>query len=177
MNDKLITGLLATLLLCGGCGSDDADTTEPPIVVPPPVADSIDINEAAAINLTLAQFDGDSGALSFSLADDSALAITNVKDYRITYFGFPDDESPSRKAKAWKRWHVTHTYACDSAAAQCDGVLVESDKGQYSFEAIGLNWDDNSATGAVKRYKVAIEINGALASNELTLQPATPPAT
>lgn len=174
MNDKLVTGLLATLLLCGGCGSDNADTIEPPVEVLPPVADGIDINEAAAINLTLAQFDGVSGALSFTLADDGEQAITNVKDYRITYFGFPDDETPSRNAKAWKRWHVTQAFACDSAAAQCDGVLVESDKGQYSFEAIGLNWDENSAPGAVQRYQVAIEINGALASNELILHSAIP---
>ncbi|MCZ4339018.1 hypothetical protein [Shewanella colwelliana] len=173
MNDKLVTSLLAALLLCGGCGSDDSDTTEPPVVVPPPVADSIDINEATVINLDLATFDGASGALTFNLADADKLAITNVKDYKITYFGFPDETKTSSKAKAWKRWHVTKSYQCDSAEANCNGVLVEAEKGSYSFDATGLDWDENATAGAVEKYKVAIEIKGALAENELVLLPST----
>jgi hypothetical protein len=171
MNDKLVTSLLATLLLCGGCGSDDADSEAP--VTPPTVADSIDANQALAINLTLAEFDGASGALSFTLEDDAAVAITNAKDYRITYFGFPDEDSPSRKAKAWKRWHVTHSFECNSETAECEGILQESDKGRYNFDATGLNWDLNTADGSVQKYKVAIEIKGAMANNELILLPST----
>lgn len=173
MNDKLVTSLLAALLLCGGCGSDDNDTEVPPVVTPPPVADSVDANEALAINLSLAEFDGASGALSFTLEDDAALAITNAKDYKITYFGFPADGATSSNAKAWKRWHVTQSFECDSSAGECEGVLVESEKGTYSFEAPSLNWDQNTANGSVQKYKVAIEIKGAMASNELVLLPST----
>lgn len=176
MNDKLVTSLLAGLLLCTGCGSDnDSDKEEPPVITPPPVADSIDASEALAINLSLAEFDGASGTLSFTLEDDGALAVTNATDYSITYFGFPDENASSSNAKAWKRWHVTHKYTCDSAAAECEGILVESDtdKGSYSFNATDLDWDLNTAAGSVKQYKVAIEIKGTLASSEIELLPST----
>ncbi|QIR15489.1 hypothetical protein [Shewanella aestuarii] len=174
MNDKLVTSLLAGLLLCTGCGSDsDSAKDEPPVINPPPVVDSIDATEALAINLSLAEFDGVSGTLNFSLADDDALAVTNAKDYSITYFGFPDENLSSSHAKAWKRWHVTHQYTCDSAAADCEGVLVETEKGSYRFDATDLDWDVNTAPGSVKKYKVAIEIKGTLASTEIALLPST----
>ncbi|MCG9695728.1 hypothetical protein [Shewanella sp. Isolate11] len=172
MNNKLITGLLGSLLICTGCGSDDAD--EEVVVTPPPVevTDSVDIKDATSINLELVSFDGVSGALSFNLSDADAVAITNAQDYHITYFGFPDDSSSSTKAKAWKRWHVTTSYDCDTAAANCEGILQETEQGSYTFDATGLNWDENTAAGSVKKYKVAIQIKGAQADNDLILQPA-----
>ncbi|KIO38227.1 hypothetical protein [Shewanella sp. cp20] len=174
MNEKLLTALLATALICGGCGSDDNDDKDDGgNITPPPVADTIDAGEALAINLTLAEFDGATGALNFALKDADGLAITNAKDYRIVYFGFPDSTTASSNAKAWKHWHVTQSYLCDSAEGDCQGVLTETDKGQYSFEATDLNWDANTAPGSVKEYKVGIEIKGAKATNELVLLPST----
>ena len=173
MNEKLLTALLATALICGGCGSDDNDDDDGGVIVPPPVADSIDAGEALAINLTLAEFDGATGTLNFALKDDAGLAITNAKDYNIVYFGFPDSTTESRNAKAWKHWHVTQSYQCDSVNGGCQGVLEETDKGQYSFSATDLDWDANTAPGSVAEYKVAIEIKGAKATNELVLLPST----
>ncbi|MFV7771794.1 hypothetical protein [Shewanella marisflavi] len=172
MNEKLLTALLATLLMCGGCGSDDNDDDDGGVIIPPPPV-TIDAGEALAINLTLAEFDGETGTLSFALTDDDGLAITNAKDYNIVYFGFPDGESKSSNAKAWKHWHVTQSYQCDSAAGDCQGMLEETDNGQYSFSATDLDWDANTAPGSVEEFKVAIEIKGAKATNELVLLPST----
>ncbi|MCE9677776.1 hypothetical protein LZP69_01040 [Shewanella sp. AS1] len=172
MNKKLIPGLLASLLLCSGCGSDDnEDNTE---ITPPPAqgSDAVDIKDATSVNLALVSFDGASGALSFNLSDGDNKAITNALDYRITYFGFPSD-SKSSNAKAWKHWHVTTSYECDNTQGNCEGVLQETQEGSYTFDATGLNWDANTAAGAVEKFKVAIQIKGAQAENELVLLPST----
>ncbi|WP_041421540.1 hypothetical protein [Shewanella sediminis] len=177
MKYKLLSVLLTGALLTTGCSSDDNDndTVLPEEPVLPPVATTIDVNEAATIGLKLATFDGVSGALSFSLSDADEMAITNAKDYRIVYFGFPDHDDKSTKPKAWKRWHLSKSYQCDSEANECEGLLTETEtKGTYTFEAPGLDWDSGATPGAVQKYKVAIEIKGALSSSELELLP--PPA-
>jgi len=172
MNYKLFGVLLSGALLTTACGSDDNDNEIENPVEPPPVATTIDVDEAASIGLKLATFDGISGALSFSLSDADEMAITNAKDYRIVYFGFPDHDEKSSKPKAWKRWHLSKSYQCDSEANECEGMLTETEtKGSYTFEAPGLDWDSGATPGAVQKYKVAIEIKGALSSSELELLP------
>ncbi|RTR34951.1 hypothetical protein [Shewanella atlantica] len=167
MNYKLFGVLLAGTLLTTACS--DSDSTPPP---PPPEPVTVDIDQAATIGLKLATFDGVSGALSFSLSDADELAITNAKDYRIVYFGFPDHDEKSSKPKAWKRWHLSKSYLCDSEANECEGLLTETEtKGTYTFEAPDLDWDSDATPGAVQKYKVAIEIKGALSSSELELLP------
>ncbi len=170
MNKKLISSLLASLLICTGCSDDDDDKT--PEVTPPEVVEteSIDIKDATAINLELLSFDGATGALSFTLTDANNAVITNAQDYRITYFGFPSGKSS--KPKAWKRWHVTTSYDCDNTEGHCEGLLEETSDGNYSFEAFDLDWDADVAAGSVQKYKVAIQIKGAQAENDFTLQEA-----
>ena len=171
MKVKLLSALLVSSILLVGCGSDNDDVTEPPVVVPPPADDAIDIDEASAIVMKLASFDAATGALTFSLQDADEKSISKATDYDIYYFGYPDPSSPSTNAKAWKRWHVTQSYKCDSSAdEECVGVLTETAiKGQYTFEASDLDLDSQAAAGALALYKVAIRIHGALASNEIEL--------
>ncbi|MGS0681275.1 hypothetical protein ACVBIL_08955 [Shewanella sp. 125m-7] len=173
MKVKLLSALLASSVLLMGCGSDDDnnDVTEPPVVVPPPVADVIDISEATSIEMSLESFDGATGAITFSLNDGDNKAITQASNYDIFYFGYPDPASPSTKPKAWKRWHVTQGYKCDTSTDdECGGVLTETaTKGQYTFDATDLDLDSKAAAGAVELYKVAIQIHGAQASNEIEL--------
>ncbi|MCL1060109.1 hypothetical protein L2729_19240 [Shewanella gelidimarina] len=178
MNYKLFSVLLTGALMTTACGSDDNDTVTPVDPVTPPVVvvpTTIDVAKAATIELELASFDGVSGALSFSLSDADQMAITNAKEYRIVYFGFPDHDDPSTKAKAWKRWHLSKSYQCGSEASECEGLLTETaTKGSYTFEAPGLDWSSDATPDAVQKYKVAIEIKGALSSNDLEVLP--PPA-
>ena len=175
MNYKLFGVLLTGALMVTACGSDDndndiVDPVDP--IVPPPVVTTIDVDKAASIGLQLASFDGGSGALSFSLSDAEQMAITNAKDYRVVYFGFPDPDEKSTNAKAWKRWHLSKSYVCDSEADTCEGLLTETEtKGSYTFEAPGLDWSEGAPDGTVQIYKVAIEIKGALSSSELELLP------
>ncbi|WP_299804105.1 hypothetical protein [uncultured Shewanella sp.] len=172
MKVKLLSALLASSVLLIGCGSDnDNDVTEPPVVVPPPVEDAIDIDEATSIVMNLDSVDAATGALTFSLKDGDNKAISKATDYDIFYFGFPDPDSPSTKAKAWKRWHVTQSYKCDTASnIECAGILTETaTKGQYTFDATDLDLDSKAAAGAVELYKVAIQVHGAQASNEMEL--------
>ncbi len=172
MNYKLFGVLLTGALLTTACSSDDNDNDIENPVEPPPVATTVDVDEAATIGLKLATFDGISGALSFSLSDADEMAVTNAKNYRIVYFGFPDPDEKSSKPKAWKRWHLSKSYLCDSEANECEGLLTETEtKGSYTFEAPGLDWDSDATPGAVQKYKVAIEIKGALSSSELELLP------
>ncbi|ABV88749.1 hypothetical protein [Shewanella pealeana] len=173
MKVKLLSAMLASSMLLLGCGSDDDnnDVTEPPVVVPPPVEEVIDIDEASTIAMSLDSVDAATGALTFSLKDGDNKAITKATDYDIFYFGYPDPASPSTKAKAWKRWHVTQGYKCDTSTdEECVGILTETaTKGQYTFDAIDLDLEGKAAAGAVALYKVAIQIHGAQASNEIEL--------
>ncbi|MFT5788390.1 MAG: hypothetical protein ACI8SJ_000493 [Shewanella sp.] len=168
MNYKLLGALLAGSLALTACSSDD-DTVKPDPVEPPPVDTAIDIADALAINLTVSDYDTNTGALSFKLTDAAGLAITNVKDYDITYMGFPDPEEKSNNPKAWKRWHVTQK--CASAVENnCQSELTElATKGSYSFAVTDLDLSLEDATRQVKLYKVAIQINGAQASNDVEL--------
>lgn len=170
MKVKLLSALLASSILLVGCGSDNDDVTEPPVVVPP-VEDVIEIDEANTIVMNLTSFDAVTGALTFSLENGDKKAITQATDYDIYYFGYPDPDSPSSNAKAWKRWHVTQGFKCDTDLdVECVGVLSETaTKGQYTFEATDLDLDSQAAAGAVTIYKVAVQIHGALASNAIEL--------
>ncbi|MEZ9237420.1 hypothetical protein [Shewanella sp. 10N.286.52.A9] len=178
MKRKLLSALLTSSLLLIGCSDDDNTTepVEPPVVEPPvtdpvdpPVSESVAIDEAEAVTLTLKTFDTESGTLTFTLTNDADKAITDASSYQIMYFGYPISES--NNAKAWKRWHVSQSYSCDTSTEDaCNGVLTETDiAGQYTFNATDLDLDSKAAAGAVEQYKVAILIHGAKASNEFEL--------
>jgi len=172
MNYKLFGVLLTGALLTTACGSDDTVAPVDPVDPVVPVATTIDAAKAATIEIELASFDGETGALSFSLSDADKMAITNAKEYRIVYFGFPDQADPSTKPKAWKRWHLSKSYLCGSEISECEGLLTETDtKGSYTFEAPGLDWSSDATPDAVQKYKVAIEIKGALSSSEVVVLP------
>ncbi|PIW61767.1 hypothetical protein [Shewanella sp. CG12_big_fil_rev_8_21_14_0_65_47_15] len=168
MKYPLLTLTLATLTLaaCGGDDNQSEDVTPPP--PPPPVENTVAIDEAAQINLTLEQFDPNTGTLVFALTDAEKNAITAAKDYDIYYFGFPDKNKTSTNPKAWKRWHVTQNYRCHSLQ-ECGGKLTEVSEGQYQFEIAALDWQQQDPSGSVAQVKVAIQIYGAKASNDLDL--------
>lgn len=173
MKYPLLALTLGTLALVG-CGSDDdksEEVTPPP--PPPPVETTVSIDEASQINLAVEQFDPNTGSLVFSLTDANQAAITDAKSYDIYYFGFPNKDKASANPKAWKRWHVTQSYRCQSQG-ECTGQLTEVKNGQYQFEIAGLDWQQQDPSGAVSQIKVAIQIYGAKANNELTLVQVTP---
>lgn len=173
MKYPLLALTLASFTLAG-CGSDDnksEEITPPP--PPPPVEKTVSIDEATQINLAVKQFDPNTGTLLFTLADASQAAITAAKNYDIYCFGFPDKNKSSSNAKAWKRWHVTQSYRCQSKG-ECSGKLTEVKNGQYQFEIAGLDWQQQDPSGAVAQIKVAIQIYGTKANNELTLVPVVP---
>ncbi|PKI08098.1 hypothetical protein CXF78_02170 [Shewanella sp. 11B5] len=116
-------------------------------------------------------FDSITGALSFTVANSEGEALTNVANYDIVYFGFPDPASPSIKPKAWKRWHVTQNYQCDSTATDtCTGTLEATDTaGKYTFNVSDLDLQSKASANAEMVFKVAVQIKGALASNEIEL--------
>ncbi|MGL5390981.1 MAG: hypothetical protein ACRDA8_06290 [Shewanella sp.] len=172
--------LLAMTICIGaltGCGSDDKHAEEV-TPTPPPVASTVHIDEAAAVELGITQFDPATGTLRFALSDSQKTAITGAKNYDIYYFGFPDPAKPSANPKAWKRWHVTQTYRCHSQQ-ECSGKLIEVKGGEYQFEIAGLDWQgaqpssaasvSPSSAAAVANIKVAIQIYGAKAHNKLEL--------
>ncbi|MDD8060129.1 MULTISPECIES: hypothetical protein [Shewanella] len=180
MKIKYLSAILASSLLIFGCGSDNDDEDiivddTPVVVVPPvvvdPVSEAVDVNEATDISMQLDSFDAATGALTFTLSNADGKAITNASDYDIVYFGYPDPASPSTKPKAWKRWHVTQSFQCDQTdSANCVGVLEETDiEGQYTFNATDLDLESKAAAGAVEVFKVAVQIHGSNASNEITL--------
>ncbi|WP_299568567.1 hypothetical protein [uncultured Shewanella sp.] len=184
MNLKLLSVLLASSLLLMGCNDDDDTSTDPvdPPVVEPPVTDPVDppatevitINDADTVILTVDEYDASSGALTFSLDNGDEKAITDASDYSIMYFGYPNPAAPSSNAKAWKRWHVSQTFNCDTSTEDaCAGVLTETEtEGQYTFNAVDLDLESKAAAGAVEVFKVAIQIHGEKASNEFELIPA-----
>jgi hypothetical protein len=170
MNYKQLGSLLACALFASACDSDSNDHNDGGEVTPSPVAATIDIDKATSIQLELTTFERLSGALSFSLSDEEQQAITQAKDYKIIYFGFPEENTKLNNPKSWQRWHLIHTYSCNSQQNECEGILTESEtKGSYIFEAPKLDWSQGDSDRAVKRYKVAIAIKGALSSNELAL--------
>ncbi|GGP88343.1 hypothetical protein [Shewanella ulleungensis] len=186
MKIKYLSAILASSLLIFGCGSDNDDediiTVEPPVVVTPPVvvvppvvvdpvSEAVTVDEATDISMQLDSFDAATGALTFTLTDADGKAITNASDYDIVYFGFPDPASPSIKPKAWKRWHVTQSFQCDKTDSDnCVGLLQETDvEGKYTFDATDLDLGSKAAAGAVEVFKVAVQIHGSIASNEITL--------
>ncbi|WP_229377305.1 hypothetical protein [Shewanella woodyi] len=172
MNNKRLTSLLACTLLATACGSDSNDSNDGGEIAPPPVATTIDIDKATSIQIELTSFEGASGALSFNLSDNEKQAITQAKDYKIIYFGFPEQNSKINNPKGWQRWHLTNSYSCNSQEKECEGILTELEtKGSYTFEAPDLDWSRGDSDEVVKRYKVAIEIKGALSSNELEILP------
>lgn len=169
MKYPLLAVTLATLVLVG-CGSDSNNTEEetPPTPPPPPVENTVNIDEATEINLKLEQFDSSTGTIQFSLTDAQQEVITAAKTYDIYYFGFPDKDKGSSNPKAWKRWHVAQSYRCQSLG-ECSGKLTEVTSGQYQFEIAGLDWSEQDPSGSVAQIKVAIQIYGAKANNELSL--------
>ncbi|GGB72054.1 hypothetical protein K8B83_04620 [Shewanella inventionis] len=180
MKITYLSAILASSLLIFGCNSDSDDddivVVEPPVVVVPPVvvdpvSEAVDVDEASAITMKLDSFDAASGALTFTLTDADGKAITNATDYDIAYFGYPDPASPSIKPKAWKRWHVTQRFQCDQTDIDnCVGLLQETEtEGQYTFDATGLDLGSKAAAGAVEVFKVAVQIHGSNASNDITL--------
>ena len=177
MKRKLLSTLLVSSFLLIGCGSDDdssvLDHVDPP-VVEPPVTETITIDDTEAVILTVDEYNAETGALTFSLDNGDSLAITDASDYSIMYFGYPDPASPSSNAKAWKRWHVSQTFNCDTSSEdECAGSLTATEtEGQYTFSATGLDLESKAAAGAVEVFKVAIQIHGAKATNEFELIPA-----
>ncbi|WP_418358018.1 hypothetical protein ACNH6B_01635 [Shewanella basaltis] len=177
MKIKYLSAILASSLLIFGCNSDNDDedivVVEPPVVVVPPVVvdEAVDVNDATAITMQLNSFNAASGALTFTLTDAQGNAITNANDYDIVYFGYPDPASPSIKPKAWKHWHVTQRFQCDQTDSDnCVGLLQETQTlGQYTFDATGLDLESKAAAGAVEVFKVAVQIHGSNASNDITL--------
>ncbi|GGI91960.1 hypothetical protein [Shewanella gelidii] len=194
MKHKLLTAMMLGSIALTGCGTDDpeiieepvvvdppqppvvVDPPQPPVVVTPPVeVTTIEADEALAINLTLTSYDSASGTLLFDLKDDDGLAITNAKDYDIAFMGFPDPNEKSSKPKAWKRWHVAHVYHCQSSdEAECQGNLSETaTKGSYAFNATDLDLMTDDPAKAVKSYLVGISIKGAQATNVVELNKPT----
>ncbi|WP_350431887.1 hypothetical protein ABIS04_17430 [Shewanella sp. H8] len=182
MKLKYLSAILASSLLMFGCSSDDDDVVtdpvvvEPPVVVVPPVvvdpvSDAVKIDDASSVVVSLDTYNATTGALAFTLANTEGKALTDATNYSIVYFGFPDPDSPSVKPKAWKRWHVTQSYVCDSATTdECTGTLAATDtEGAYTFNVSDLDLQSKASDDADMIYKVAIEINGALASNEIEL--------
>ncbi|MGX9462888.1 hypothetical protein ACWXWU_16870 [Shewanella sp. A14] len=183
MKIKYLSAILASSLLIFGCNNDNDDdvVTEPPVVVVPPVvvppveppatSDGVNIDEASSVIVKLKTFDTTTGALSFTLANTEGKALTQATNYRIIYFGFPDPENASKKPKAWKRWHVTQSYQCDiSTSDECSGTLEETDtKGTYTFNVNDLDLQSQTSDDAEMIYKVAVQINGTLASNDIEL--------
>ncbi len=170
MNYTRLSSFIACALFVSACGSDSNDGGGE--VTPPPVVPTIHIDKAANIELELTSFDGVSGALSFMLSDNAQQAITQAKDYNIIYFGFPEESSGINNPKSWQRWHLTNSYSCNTQENECEGLLSESDiKGSYTFEAPDLDWSQGDSAKLVQKYKVAIEIKGALSSNEIDLLP------
>jgi hypothetical protein len=184
MKVKYLSAILASSLLIFGCNSDNDDDVAvidppvvvvPPVVVPPvvvpPVIDGVSIDDASSVVVTLDTFNATTGALSFTVANSGGEALTNVADYDIVYFGFPDPASVSTKPKAWKRWHVTQSYQCDSSTSdECTGTLAATDtEGKYTFNVSDLDLQSKASDDADMIYKVAIQINGTLASNEIEL--------
>lgn len=170
MNVKLLSALLASTCLlwgCGGSDNDEKEVVEPP--VEPPVSTAVNVDDATSMLVTVDSFDAASGALTFTLQDDAGNPISNASNYEIAYFGYP--ESPSTNPKAWKRWHVTQSFSCDTASdIACEGLLTETaTEGQYTFNAIDLDLESKAAAGAVEKFKVAVQINGAQVSNEVEL--------
>ncbi|MCL1065828.1 hypothetical protein L2735_03280 [Shewanella olleyana] len=182
MKRKLLSTLLVSSFLLIGCGSDDdssvVDPVEPPVVEPPvvvpPVTETITIDDTEAVILTVDEYNAETGDLTFTLDNGDSLAITDASDYSIMYFGYPDPASSSSNAKAWKRWHVSQTFNCDTSTEDaCAGILTETEtQGQYSFNAVDLDLESKAAAGAVEVFKVAIQIHGAKATNEFELIPA-----
>ncbi|MGI2257914.1 hypothetical protein [Shewanella sp. GXUN23E] len=168
MKKLYITALLASLTLIGGCSDDDDEVIVPP---EPPLAVA-DIDSASVILLELGSFDGPSGELGFTLSDDKGVRLTGASAYSIHYLGMPDE--PSRKPKSWQRWHAISSFHCPADnSAPCTGILdAVDDKGNYRFTADGLDWDSLATPDAVGIYKVAIQIHGALASNQVELMTA-----
>lgn len=172
MKYPLLALTLGTLALVG-CGSDDNHAEESTPTPPPPVEKTVNIDEATQINLIVEQFEPDTGTVLFSLADASQTAITAAKNYDIYFFGFPDKSKPSSHPKAWKRWHVTQNYRCQSKE-ECSGKLTEIKNGQYQFEIAGLDWQQHDPNKLVSHIKVAIQIYGAKAQNQLDLITVAP---
>jgi hypothetical protein len=184
MKVKYLSAILASSLLMFGCNSDNDDDVAiidppvvvvPPVVVPPvvvpPVIDGVSIDDASSVVVKLDTFDATTGALSFTVANSDGEALTNVADYDIVYFSFPDPASVSTKPKAWKRWHVTQSYQCDSSTSdECTGTLEATDTtGTYTFNVHDLDLQSNASDNATLLYRVAIKINGTLASNDIEL--------
>lgn len=170
MKYPLLAVTLATLMLAG-CGSDSnkvEEETPPAPPPPPPVENAVNIDEATQINLKLEQFNVSTGTIQFSLTDAQQEAITAAKNYDIYYFGFPDKTKESPNPKAWKRWHVTQSYRCQSLG-ECSGKLTEVAGGKYQFEIADLDWKQQDPSRSVAHIKLAIQIYGAKANNELSL--------
>ncbi|WP_372872002.1 hypothetical protein [Shewanella sp.] len=165
MNAKLLYPLLGTLLL-GACGSDnDSPEVTPP---EPPVATTVHIDEAEALSLEVVSFEPQTGEVEFTLKDNNGLAVTEAKQYELIYFGLPAEGKASNNPKAWKRWHVTQSFACADIPANCEGVLTESNtKGRYLFRAQGLDWSQDAPDGTLARYRLAITFHGAKASSDM----------
>ena len=182
MKIKFLTSLLISSFILIGCGSDDVTeppvvvppVVVPPVVVPPVVSDAVDIDQATGIVMSLSSFDAATGALTFTLSNDENKAIIKASNYHIAYFGYPDPVSPSTNPKAWKRWHVTQSFKCDIGSDdECAGELTETaNEGEYAFYAADLDLDSKAAAGELALYKVAIEIHGAQASNDIELMTA-----
>lgn len=157
----LLIGTLSTFSLIGCGGSDEKTVT-------PPVLNSIDINEAKSIELIQVDLNPQSGVVIFSLQDETGTMITGAERYDISYFGFKAPKYEASEAKAWQRWHTVKSYRCESRQ-ECDGQLTANEAGQYQFSATDFQWDSQDPSGVATNVRIAIQIYGNNAVNEVEL--------
>ncbi|MBY5991239.1 hypothetical protein [Ferrimonas balearica] len=158
-NIKSMMLLAAMGLLLSGCGSDndnDPVTPEPP---EPPVEESIGIDETTTLSLEITDFNGPSGAISFTLTGDDALPVTGANQFQVLFMGYPAPGPTSTKYGL--SWHEAQDLDCTDPAGHCDAVLTEVDTGQYELLANGLSWRPE-----VEDYKAALMVMGANAAND-----------
>ncbi|WP_258405951.1 hypothetical protein [Shewanella acanthi] len=170
MNYPLLKAALAALFL-SGCGSDSETIEDKPTTPEQPVISTINVDDAEQINLTVDEYRADSQSLLFTLNDGEQKPIIGAQYYDAYFFGFADKKSSN--PKAWKRWHVTQTYRCQTEG-ECTGTLTELGNGQYQFDIPGLNWQAQDPSGAASTVKVSMLIYGAKANSEFNLVPIAP---
>ncbi|MBY6185165.1 hypothetical protein KUV89_00725 [Marinobacter hydrocarbonoclasticus] len=156
--DTRSTIVLLAALGLAACGSDSNDDTPPP---PPPEEETISIDETTTLDLTITEFDGPGGAVSFKLTGDGQLPVTGASQFQVLYMGYPAAGPTS--VKFGLTWHEASVLDCTDPTGHCDAVLTESDPGVYQVLASGLNWRDD-----VETYRAALSIQGA----QVTTDPA-----
>ncbi|SDJ28562.1 hypothetical protein SAMN04488540_106183 [Ferrimonas sediminum] len=148
MRKLLIVSSLSLLLI--GCNSDNDDAVKP--------EPSITLDQASTIQLTVDSVDQDTLAISFSLADDQGLPITDAgTSYEVFYLGFPGEYDSSFAVP----WHQAKQVSCSADSEACDGEMVEVSQGVYLFTPSSLP----EFIESMETLKYAITIHGALASN------------